>query len=376
MATKSTVRSKFPRKSALNDHASAVSDVLFLSIGEGAIVIDERGNISRVNKIASEMLGFTAEELIGKWYPDTVIAEDEHGTPIPNADRPITEVFFSGQPVFKRVYYRRKDGSKVPVALTVSPVILDDKPVGAIEIFRDITDELQLEHAKDEFISLASHQLRTPATVVKQYLGMILEGFVVDEDKRMEMLQVAYTHNNNQLDIINDLLKVAQLDANKLSTAAQQTDLVELLEKIVLSQQPEFNKRQIGLQLTAAVRPAEVYTDPLHLQMVFENLISNANKYSQPGGNVRIAVADGGDSVVVHVSDQGIGIDAKDIPRLFNKFSRIENINSTASGTGLGLYWAKKLVELYDGRISVSSVLHQGSTFTVCLPKERSESCT
>jgi PAS domain S-box-containing protein len=180
----------------LNDHAGVISDVLFFSIGEGAVVIDDRGNISRVNKIALDILGYDANELIGKWYPETIIAEEESGRPIPNIERPITEVFFSGQPIYKKVYYRRKDGSRVPVALTVSPIMHNDKPLGAIELFRDITDELQLEHAKDEFISIASHQLRTPATVVKQYLGMILDGYVESEEKQREMLQTAYTHNN------------------------------------------------------------------------------------------------------------------------------------------------------------------------------------
>lgn len=353
----------------LHDHAGAVSDVLFFSIGEGAIVIDDKGIISRVNKVAEEILGYTAKELIGKWYPEMVPAEDESGQPIPNMERPITQVFFSGQTVFKKIYYRTKQGGRVPVALTVSPVMLHNKPIGAIEVFRDITDELQLEHAKDEFISIASHQLRTPATVVKQYLGMILEGFVESEETRMEMLRIAYTHNNNQLDIINDLLRVAQLEANTMMASYQQTDVVHLLHNIISGQSPEFAKRSIKLIFKPKKKSVKVRIDPLHIQMVLENLINNANKYSNPESEVSIEISETPDSVVVSVADQGIGIAEEDIPKLFNKFSRIENNRSTASGTGLGLYWAKKLIELYDGQICVQSCPSKGSTFSVKLPR-------
>lgn len=355
----------------LNDHADIISDVLFLSMGEGAIVVDERGNISRVNQPALDILGYTAEDLIGKWYPETIIAEGADGQPIPNIERPITEVFLSGQTVFRKIYFRRKDGSSVAVALTVAPIMHEDKPLGAIELFRDITDELQLEYAKDEFISIASHQLRTPATVVKQYLGMILEGFVVSEEKRMEMLKIAYDHNNNQLDIINDLLKVAQIESKTLATNYQKTDLVKIVEKIVVSQQPDYDKRDIKLQLTSNHSSVKIEVDPLHIQMVLENLIDNANKYSEPGSTVSIEVTETPKLVTVHIRDQGVGIDSKDIPRLFNKFSRINNSMSATSGTGLGLYWAKKLIELYDGTIDVTSELGRGTTFSVSIPREK-----
>ena len=111
-----------------------------------------------------------------------------------------------------------------------------------------------------------------------------------------------------------------------------------------------------------------VCVDPIHLQMVFENLIINALKYSPSHTKVTITVIATAKVATVKVKDQGFGIAAKDIPQLFQKFSRIENVNSTASGTGLGLYWAKKLVELYNGEISASSRLHKGTIFSVTLP--------
>ncbi|MEO5499731.1 MAG: PAS domain-containing sensor histidine kinase [Candidatus Saccharimonadales bacterium] len=362
-----------PKKTShgLSNHADILSDVLFLSIGEGAILVDERGYIARVNKPALDILGYEAKDLVGKWYPETIVAEDANGSVIPNLERPITEVFFRGQPVFRKMYYRRKNKSSVGVTVSVAPILFDDKPLGAIQLFRDITEELLLENAKDEFISIASHQLRTPATVVKQYLGMILEGFVTNEEKMLEMIRIANDQNNNQLEIINDLLKVAQIESNAIAPSYKETDIVEILQKIVISQQPHYDKRNIKLRLQPVNDPVVINVDPLHIQMVFENLIDNANKYSPPGTTVSLRITSTPSFITMSIKDQGVGIEASDIPKLFNKFSRINNPESLVSGTGLGLYWARKLVELYGGKIGVRSELQKGTTFSVRLPRKK-----
>lgn len=345
-----------------------VSDVLFYSIGEGAIIIDERGYIARVNRIALDILGYTEKELVGRWLPEALIAMDENGEAIPNYERPVTEAFLSGQPVSKRVFFHKKSGEIVAVAMNVSPILLHDVPVGAIELFRDITAELQLEHAKDEFISIASHQLRTPATVVKQNLGLILEGYVDSQSKQQELLQTAYEHNNTQLEIINNLLNIARAEAGELKPSFQNVDMNKLLQGVVDSQMADYKKRNIALRLITKSDHAVAAVDPLYMQMVFENLVNNAQKYSPDGTSVTVTVSSTPEAITVRVKDQGIGIATKDIPSLFRKFSRLENVNSMASGTGLGLYWAKKLVELHGGSIKVSSQLRKGTTFSVIIP--------
>lgn len=353
---------------SITGNEALVSSVLFNSIGEGAFIFDERGYITQVNKIALDILGFTEKELVGQWLPEILVAEKENGDLIPNYDRPATEAFLSGKPVARRMFYRKKTEGRVAVALNVSPIIRNNEPIGAIELFRDITAELQLEHAKDEFISIASHQLRTPATVVKQSLGLILEGYVESPPKRQELLRTAYEHNNNQLAIINDLLSIAQAEAQALKPSFQDVDMNEILRHVVSSQLLDYEKRDISLELITKNEKAVVKADPLHMQMVFENLINNAQKYSASGTTVTVEVAATPKAVTIRVKDQGIGIAARDIPVLFRKFSRIENVNSTASGTGLGLYWAKKLVELYNGTIEVSSRPNKGTTFSVIIP--------
>jgi signal transduction histidine kinase len=144
-----------------------------------------------------------------------------------------------------------------------------------------------------------------------------------------------------------------------------------LLKRIVDSQMAEYQRRKIELKLVTKSDRAVVKADPIHLQMVFENLVNNAQKYSPDGTKVTVTVGADPKAVTVKVKDQGIGIAAADIPVLFRKFSRIENVNSMASGTGLGLYWAKKLAELHGGEIRVSSKLHEGTTFSVIIPRAK-----
>lgn len=348
----------------------AEADALLSSMGEGVIVTDEKGNISRMNPVASEILGLPEEKAIGKWYPETVLAEDENGHLIPKIARPITEMFLTGKAVYRRLYFRRQNGTKVPVAVTVAPVVVKGRPIGAIEVFRDITDEVELEKAKDEFISIASHQLRTPATVVKQYIGMMLDGYTgTFTSQQRDMLQTAYDYNDNQLKIINDLLRVAQADANKIRVNNEMVDIVALIESVVVSQKSSYKRKRLTLKMRQNANKVMVKIDPLHIRMVIENLLDNAQKYSPAGSGVLINLQLEEQCIKIAVTDNGIGIKPEDIPKLFQKFSRISNPESTATGTGLGLYWAMKLIKLHKGSIHVKSDIGKGTTFTVKLPK-------
>lgn len=362
-----------PGESYSVSRKDAEADALFLSIGEGTIAIDEYGKISSINQIALDVLGFKEKDIIGKWYTGTVIAEDENGQVIPHIERPITQVFLTGKPIRRRIYYRCKNGNRVPVALTVSPVLLRGKPIGAVEVFRDITEELELENAKDEFISIASHQLRTPATVVKQYLGMLVDGYMGElSETQLSVLMTAYDYNDQQLDTISDLLKVAQADANRTKMIRKNVDVVKLVRSVVDSQALDYSKKDIGLNFQPPAKTFSAIIDPLHLKMVLENLLDNARKYSPDGTHVSVELETHKQQFVIHVIDQGYGIAKSDISKLFQKFSRLNNPKISTNGTGLGLYWAKKLVELHDGDMSVSSRLGKGTTFSVRIPRGQS----
>lgn len=351
------------------DQEKALSRALFSSIGQGAVVTDSLGRVSRVNQAALQILGFEQEDLMGKWYPDALVAEDETGKRLDYIERPIAEVFLTGKTVFRKLYYRRKDGSRVAVALTVSPVLLEGKPIGAIQIFRDISEEVRLNRAKDEFISLASHQLRTPATSVKQYLGMLMDGYTGELTKQQkQMLKIAYQNNERQLRIINDLLKVAAADAGIVALHKERTDLIQLIKQIIEDQTAKFAAKNQQVYFRHQQQHVFAHIDRDTFRMALENLIDNAHKYTLPDKKIEVSVARAGRHVHIAIKDEGMGIGQGDFKKLFQKFSRLNNpLSISSGGTGLGLYWTRQIIELHGGEITVKSQIGKGSTFTIIM---------
>ncbi len=230
---------------------------------------------------------------------------------------------------------------------------------------------VELNDAKDEFITLASHQLRTPATGVKQFIGMLLENYFgeVTDDQRT-MLEYAYESNERQLEVINDLLKVAQVDAGKVVLAKQKTDMAELLENILQEQRSQFAKRKQKVLLDRPNEQIYAVVDKSRIRMVVENLIDNASKYTVEGKSITVSIdsSDDGKAVTVKVKDEGVGIAVEDMNKLFQKFSRLDNpLSIQVGGTGIGLYWAKKIIDLHDGTIDLKSAVGKVTTFIVTI---------
>lgn len=348
----------------------ALSDALFLSIGEGAIATDIAGNISRVNRVALKLLGFKREELIGRWYPTAIVMTDEAGQALPAIERPIIKAFLAGEAICEQKHFRKKDGSLLPVAVNVSPIILDDKPMGAIEVFRDMTEELAVDRIKSEFISLASHQLRTPATAVKAYIGLLMDGFAEPlSEKQMEFAEMAYNSNERQLQIVNDLLLIANTESRTLKMKKVYIDLRSLIIDVAEEQLGTIRKRKQQLELDLPHGKIIHPVDPSFFKMVVDNLLSNASKYTPKGGTLSLCLMRLKREVVLSVSDTGVGIAAADMDKLFKKFTRIDNpLSAEAGGTGIGLYLLKQIVDLHDGEVAVESTRDLGTTFMVKLP--------
>jgi len=232
-------------------------------------------------------------------------------------------------------------------------------------------DKLQeLNNAKDEFVSLASHQLRTPATVVKQYAVMLNQGYVGELSKEQkDMVDVVYKSNERQLEIIEDLLRVARVDDGKVYLEKSACDVVQQLEKALHKQDILFKLREQIVILHKPSKQIIAFMDQKLMLMVLENLLDNAGKYSDLGGKITIKVEQDDSYTTVSIKDTGVGIRKSDRQKLFKKFSRIDNpLSVSVGGTGLGLYWAKKILDLHGGSIEVVSTLHKGSTFIVKIP--------
>lgn len=296
-----------------------------------------------------------------------------------------------------------RDGTPKWWDVAVTPIFgADGKPASILAVSRDVTkarqaaedmrhqhelekknvaltkqreELLELNQAKDEFISLASHQLRTPATGVKQYLGMLLEGLVGEmPPEQRAFLEQADESNDRQLRIVDEMLRVARADAGQLRLTLNSTDVIRLVDSIVVEQQPHFKRRGQRLAFRHAAAKSEIPLDVGNMRMVLENLLENAGKYSYPGTETAVTVRRLKHGVRIAVKDQGVGIAKEDMPRLFTKFVRLYNpLSVSAGGTGLGLYWGKKIVDLHGGVLKVTSVPGKGSVFTITLPLTTSE---
>ncbi|MET0979708.1 MAG: PAS domain-containing sensor histidine kinase [Candidatus Saccharimonadales bacterium] len=228
---------------------------------------------------------------------------------------------------------------------------------------------LELNAAKDEFIRLASHQLRTPATGVKMYIGMLIDGYIDQPtESQMRMLNHAYQSNDRQLHIIDDLLKVATVDAGKVLLNKELYNLEILVSDIIEELQHTVANRHQHIVFINPHKDISADIDRRYIRMVIENIIDNASKYSPDETTITINITQKMFKEIT-IIDQGVGIAKKDQSALFGKFNRIHNAMSvSAAGTGLGLYWAKEIISLHGGTITVTSKPNHGSTFIIKLP--------
>ena len=231
----------------------------------------------------------------------------------------------------------------------------------------------EVQTAKDDLLSLASHQLRTPATVVKQYVGMLLQGYAGRmTNQQLSMLESAYSSNERQLEIINQLLYAARLDAGRITLHAKKTDLTRLVRDVARDQSEAIaaRKQQLTFKLPKRALSAEV--DPHYMRMVLENLLSNAVKYTPENGAIALEMKRAPGELVITVRDNGVGIEPEVQALIFEKFTRAENELSTdVNGSGVGLYLTKQIVELHKGTIEVKSQPGEGSSFIVRIPTEQ-----
>jgi PAS domain S-box-containing protein len=349
----------------------AEAEALFTSIGDGAISTDEFGRITRVNPTGCYLLGYDEKELVGEWFPKKVIGVDFEDNPITLIDRPITKAFLTGKPVSDKLYYRRKNGQKLPVSITVSPILLKGRPLGAIEVFRDITLEQEVDRMKSEFISLASHQLRTPLSAIKTYTHMLQDGYMGELNPAQKTsLETIIGASDRMNELISTLLNITRMESGTIAVNPKSIRAERIADEVVKELSLAAGTKSI--KLTSGVTPKsgiKMTTDPLIFKEIITNLTSNGIKYTPDGGSVSISLRASGGNVIVPVRDSGWGIPKFSQDQVFSKFFRAHNIvKRETTGTGLGLYLVKGLVEALQGHIRFKSQEGKGTVFTVILP--------
>lgn len=347
------------------------------SIGDGIIATDQDGIIILVNQQGEEILGWKEKEILGKALIETLTIEDEQGNIIPPEKRPMRIVRTTGKKVTTSTkntpyYYKRRDGSRFPVAITVTPIILHKKMIGAIEVFRDITFEKELDKAKDEFITLASHELRTPLSIIKGLIAMILKE---DYGKVSDTLKAPLTNikvsTDRETELINNLLNVSRLQTGKIVYEMGNIALGPIVEDVIHSLEPLAKQKRIVL----TTMPFEhiVYADSNWVRHILNNLLTNAIKFTHKG-TVSLSYSQSKDHIWVIISDTGIGIKKEDQTRLFKKFQQISSPDiGKPAGSGLGLYISREIARKMGGDIWIKhSKLNSGSTFIFSIPKQHS----
>jgi signal transduction histidine kinase len=245
---------------------------------------------------------------------------------------------------------------------------LDVEHALVLELEREQNETLrQLDVMKDEFVALVSHELRTPLTAIQGYTELVLDGTAGDlNDEQRAMLTAVDRSSGRLFRLINDLLFVAQVNAGQLSIAIDDVDLAAVASHAIEDARPRAAAADVSLELVCELTPT-VRADAARLGQVFDNLISNAIKFTPPGGRVGLTISMVGDEAIVVVTDSGMGMTAEDQQRLFTRFFRTKAA-ATIPGTGLGLSITKAIVDAHHGSISVESEVGTGTSFTFTVP--------
>jgi len=347
-------------------------EALFMSIGDGAITTDELGRITRVNPMAIRHLGYKQADLIGEIFTKKLIATDFEGGPINFIDRPIAKALLTGEPVTDSIMMIRKDGRKLPVSLTISPILYQGRSIGAIEVFRDITFELEVDRLKSEFISLASHQLRTPLSAIKTYSHMLAEGYMGELNKdQKKSLRTIINATDRMNTLISHLLSISRFENGTIETKPNTFELKTLAEESINDVSVMAYSKSIKLKLSLkGTTDTTLTTDALMVKEVVINLLSNAIKYTPDKGTVELIIKPRLKDIIIEVKDDGWGIPSSDQDQIFTKFYRAQNIaRRETDGTGLGLYLVKGLLNSLGGSIWFESIENKGTSFYIKLPR-------
>jgi two-component system sensor histidine kinase VicK len=380
--------------SSLHDE-KVKSDIILSSIEDGVVFIDEQDTIQLFNPGAAAITGWNQEEAQGLDWKSVFNFIDSKGQPIEAGDTPFAKARATGQAVRDNTAnLNSKSNLSIAVNFSVSPIISDAQVSGLVGIFRDVSKERAEESQRAEFISTASHEMRTPVAAIEGYLSLALNEKVATIDARAkDYLQKAHASTKHLGELFQDLLTSAKAEDGRLTNHPEVVEMGEFMEQLTNDLHFAAQKKNLGVDFMIGnnsvidastvdasvpvklggervVRPLYfTEVDPDRLREVITNLFDNACKYSDKG-KISLGLT-GNDSVVqLYVRDQGHGIPPEDIPHLFQKFYRVDNsATRTIGGTGLGLFICRKIVELYHGRMWVESTLGQGSTFYINLPR-------
>ncbi|MDB5179996.1 MAG: two-component sensor kinase, involved in phosphate sensing [Candidatus Saccharibacteria bacterium] len=353
------------------------SEIVINAIGDGVIAIDAQGTIQLINPAAQEILGWGKQDALMLNYKSILQLTDLNNKELDPSVDPIVQVLNTNQLIRSNsLIIKTKSGKKVTSSLVVSPIGTPGS--GVITVFRDMTKEKAEEQEQAEFISTASHEMRTPVASIEGYLGLALNPNTAQIDaKARDFIMKAHEAAQHLGRLFQDLLDVSKSEDGRMTSLPKVVDMAVYTATIVQG----LVQKATDKGLTLVFKPTDnsgqktitpvyfVNQDNDHIREILDNLIENAIKYTLKG-TVVVDVQGSDSKVIVSVKDSGLGIPAEDVPHLFQKFYRVDNLDrQEIGGTGLGLYLSRRLAEAMQGRLYLESVHGQGSTFFLELPR-------
>ncbi len=369
---------------------SGKSDAIITAIADGVVALNSKGTIQFINPAAEQIVGWTKQDAMSLDYKSVLKLVDKKDAELTPANDPISQALVTNKETSSNdLSLFTKTGKKLLVSVTASPA--GQPGEGVILVFRDITKEKAEEREQAEFISTASHEMRTPVASIEGYLGLALNPNTAQiDDKAREYINKAHESAQHLGRLFQDLLDVTKAEDGRLASNPKVLDVVSFTHDIVEGLRPQADKKQLRLvykpmpdskdDATLGERRLNpVYyanVDNDHLREVLSNLVENGIKYT-PKGDVTVDIGGDAEHVLISVADSGIGIPKEDMAHLFQKFYRVDNsATREIGGTGLGLYLSRRLVEGMNGRIWVESEYQRGSTFFVEIPRVSHEEAT
>jgi two-component system, OmpR family, sensor histidine kinase VicK len=362
------------------------SSIILSAIEDGVVLLDTNKNIQSFNEGASNITGWPVDEAL-KLNCDAVLKlEDEKNVALTDDANPFNQIFQKSTSIHDdtRMLITRSD-KRLAISLSISPLLNESGEVtAAVAVFRDVSQQRIEEQRRAEFISTASHEMRTPVAAIEGYLALALNDKVSTIDTRARnYLEKAHTSTQHLGKLFQDLLTSAKAEDGRLSNHPIIIEMSSYLEK--LTEDLKFSAEKRGLFSEFILGASDVidasaganvvkplyyvHADPDRLREVITNLFDNAVKYTE-SGKVTVGLTANDEVVQFYVKDTGAGIPPEDLPHLFQKFYRVDNsATRTIGGTGLGLFISRKVIELYSGHVWTESELGKGSTFFVNLPR-------
>ncbi|MDD5721324.1 MAG: PAS domain S-box protein [Candidatus Pacebacteria bacterium] len=360
------------------EEGKAFDDALLLSIADGILVTDTIGRITYINKALEGLCGMKSSELLHHDLDESIPFFDEFKRRVPRDKRPIYIALdaekrkeFSSVAKSATFYLANKKSKRlIPLSISSAPLVIDGSVRGAIGVWRDITNEKEINKAKDEFLSLAAHQLRTPLTTISLTTEMLMKNVVGDINKEnRKYLKSIFKEVKNMTEMVQTFLNISRIEMGKFEIKPKPVKLFEEIEEIAEAVLPQINHKKVRFKKKYDKNLPTLNLDRRVFRIILENLLSNAIKYSRLNGQITLLAKETSNNAIIQVTDNGIGIPKKDQDKIFTKMFRAKNVSEIKSnGSGLGLYLVKNLAEQNGYKVSVKSKEGKGTTFSISLP--------